>query len=105
MVLGLEELVVVGVANPDFIYPTGAGGPSPVARSGLRAGVFDAQRLSDNLGGRSIDCQILSLTDKVHPFEVMFVAQVIVDLCQTPINRVVVGQIGEVTASCANWEK
>ena len=90
MVLGLEELIIVGIPNPELIHPVGIRGPRPVARSGLRPSVFNAQPGSGNLGGRSVDCEVLALTNKIHPFEVMFVTEVIVYLRQAPVYRVVV---------------
>ncbi len=69
VVVGFEELVIVGVANPGFIHPSGARSPGPVARAGLRAGVFNAQPWRGNLGSRGIDCEVVALADKIHALE------------------------------------
>ena len=69
MVLGLEDLIVVGITSPEFIHPAGIWRPCPVTRSGLGPRVFDTHPVGGDLLGGVIYRQVIALTEEIHAFQ------------------------------------
>src|SRR5258706_8012633 len=91
-VLALENLIVMGVANPGFVHPSGIRGPSPTSRKHLRTSVLIRQPQCIRLGAGSIVQNSAAWADEVHGAQRVFVAEVVVHFSQSGINSIRVWQ-------------
>src|SRR5207245_4820053 len=92
MIVAYETLVIVAVADSGFVNPLGTRNPGPGSRPGLRSRVLHIEKVRIHLGGWTAQRKCIALAQEIHAFDGVVVAEVIVELRESTINRIVAGQ-------------